>query len=237
MRLVARLLLLLLAAPAAQALLLAWPAPPRCPAPLLKAAADAGAALLEEIGRDERSLATMASLLAELESAGSPATEKKLKRAVVGDWKLVFVSDESALAPFTATGASGPFVVLEDVYSRWFSDDTVQSIEVVRKVGPFGNVANSLCGRWGARRSSEDETSVLTWRPQYMIDERYREVDPPSTAPREMRVSHVSDELLALRLKEAEESYCIFTRLAKGALKKELDAFSVESEMVMGPKG
>ena len=31
--------------------------------------------------------------------AGAPRP-KKLKRALVGDWKLTFVSDEAALAPF-----------------------------------------------------------------------------------------------------------------------------------------
>lgn len=83
--------------------------------------------LLDEIAKEQRTMATVSSAIATLESAPSPT---KLKRAVVGDWKLVYASDESAVAPFAVGASSGPFVVLEDIFHRFQSSgDAVQSIE------------------------------------------------------------------------------------------------------------
>jgi len=206
-------------------------------------------ALFAEIGNDSRSLSTISSLLAVLEAPGPPA---KLKRALVGDWKLAYVSDQDALSPFTATGGAGPFNVLEDVYHRLFSDGTVQSIEVVRKVGPFGNVACSLCGRWGTddkrgkggkrdkssgdgEGSDSEKLGATSWRTTYMIDERGREVDPPAASLHEAQATHVSDQLLVLRSAANEESVCVFTRLGKGELKKELEEFALlDLDAVLG---
>ena len=207
-------------------------------------------ALIAEIGNDSRSLSTISSLLAELEAPGPPP---KVKRALVGDWKLAYVSDQDALSPFTATGGAGPFKVLEDVYHRLFSDGTVQSIEVVRKVGPFGNVASSLCGRWGTKDkggkskrakssgdgegadSDSEKPGSTSWRTTYMIDERGREVDPPAASLHEAQATHVSDQLLVLRSAANEESVCVFTRLGKGELKKELEEFALlDLDAVLG---
>lgn len=187
----------------------------------------ARSALLEEVSRDERSLQSIASLLSTLETGVPPP--KKLKRAVLGDWKLVFASDEAAVAPFTAGGASGPFAVLEDVYMRLKSDD-VQAIEVIRKVGPFGNTAQSLFGKWSVAGADG-----FSWRTKYMVNENSREVEPPKDAPtaHAARATHVSAELLVLRRDADSGSYVIWTKLGSGELKKQLDDYAVDSENIM----
>ena len=60
-----------------------------------------------------------------------------------------------------------------------------------------------------------------------MLDERSREVDAPKECrgARNALATHVSDQLLVLRIgaTAAAPSYCVFSRMAKGALKKDLD--------------
>ena len=244
----------------------------RCTAPQLVAdaalddgaVASAQAALLAEVSKPQRSLAAIAAHVATLEAAPPPS---KAKKAVQGDWKLTFASDEVAVEPFTTGAASGPFSVLEEVYHRMLSSDMVQSIEVVRKIGPFGNSARSLCGRFSveggdAKRGSGSSKGgggkagkaskgaakgaakgnvaastptaapKLSWKSTFMIDERGREVDPPKecSVARRAVVTHVSPQLLVMRVAQggaeptgASPSYCVFTKMAKGALKKELD--------------
>ena len=187
----------------------------------------ARSALLAEVARDERSLQSIASLLDTLETDVPPP--KKLKRAATGDWKLVFASDEAAVTPFTAGGASGPFAVLEDVFMRLKGDD-MQAIEIIRKVGPFGNTAQSLFAKWGVNEES------FSWRTTYMVNQNSREVEPPKDMPTKhvARVTHASTELLVLRRDSDSSSYAIWTKLGSGALKKELDDYSVDAELVLG---
>ena len=191
-------------------------------------------ALLAEVAREERSLPSVAASLTKLEADFEAMPAKKRARALQGDWKLVFASDEAAVAPFTTGSASGPFAVLEDVYLRLSSSD-LQAIEVVRKVGPFGNAAQSLHGRWSVTAGGEGEGDVLSWRTMFMVNERSREVDPPKDMPtaNEARVTHVSSELLVVRRADDASSYVIWTRFDKGELKKALDDASVESEMIL----
>ena len=127
----------------------------RCHSPLLAASTvaddaavtSAATALLAEVAKSERSLAAIARHVATLEAAPPPSKAGALKKALQGDWKLTFASDEAAVAPFTSGAASGPFTVLEEVYHRLLTGDMVQSIEIVRRIGPFGNSARALCGR------------------------------------------------------------------------------------------
>jgi len=186
-------------------------------------------ALLSEIVKEQRSMETIASALATLEGSPSPA---KLKRAMVGDWKLVFASDGNALAPFATGASAGPFTVLEDIYHR-IESLSVQSLEVTRKIGPFGNSCNSLHGRWSFVTGDEN---LMSWKVQYMLDERGREVNAPGDGvARRARASHVSSSLLVLRpeAEGAAQSYAIFSRLGTGQLKKELDGYSVGSELFL----
>lgn len=213
--------------------------------------------ILAEIEKEQRSLEAISSALAVLEAAPLPS---KLKRAVIGDWKLVFASDAAAVEPFSVGAASGPFVVLEDIFHRMqTTGDTVQSIEgeldlaprprrsvvvdpaltlpfspalrtVVRKIGPFGNSCSSVNGRF----SVGDDDSI-SWKAQYMIDERGREVKPSDGGmARKARATHVSPQLMVMRRDGAADSYVIFTKLGKGELKKELDAYSLDTELILG---
>ena len=71
----------------------------------------------------------------------------------------------------------------------------------------------------------------------HLQDERGREVKPPGGgAAHRARASHVSSELLVLRPEAAAASYAVFTKLGKGKLRKELDDYSVDTEMFIGPK-
>ena len=132
---------------------------PRCRIPQLSlaavdeaAAAYARTALLEEVAKPQRSLPAIAEHVATLEAAAQPS---KLKRKLQGDWKLKFASDEAAVTPFTSGAADGPFAVLEEVYHRLLSGDATQSLEVVRKIGPFGNSLQALCGKWRVASGGE----------------------------------------------------------------------------------
>ena len=171
------------------------------------AAAQARTALLAEVTKEKRSLATIAAQLGVLEAAPRPS---KIKRALQGDWKLTFASDEAAVAPFATGAANGPFAVLEEVYCRLLSGDAINVVEVVRKIGPFGNTAQVLCGRFsvaGEKGSSKKAKSVegppeLSWRTTYMIDERGKEVDIPNDLRdrRSAFATHVSSDLMVMRI-------------------------------------
>ena len=279
-------LLLLLLISCANALDLSTRAPsflaaraPSCrspPAVLQQAAAAsadttaAASQLLAEVAKEQRSLPAIASLVATLEAAPPPP---KLKKAVLGDWKLTFASDEAAVGPFTTGAADGKFVVLEEVLARMAdgSKPTITSVEVIRRIGPFGNSASSLNGFWSlsegsssgggggsgggkkggkggkgkgkgggkgmqataepaaAQAAEAGPAGALSWRTSYMIDERGREVDPPKEMPTSHKasVTHVSKDLMVLRVGTAgaaSPSYCVFTKLAKGDLKKTLES-------------
>ena len=72
----------------------------------------------------------------------------------------------------------------------------------------------------------------MSWKTQYMLDERGREVKPPNGGEsRKAKASHVSSELLVMRREGASDSYAVFSKLGKGELKKELDAYSVDAEL------
>lgn len=65
-----------------------------------------------------------------------------------------------------------------------------------------------------------------------MLDERGREVKPPKGGEAlRAKASHVSAELMVMRREDADDSFAVFTRLGKGELKKELDAYSVDTEL------
>jgi len=67
-----------------------------------------------------------------------------------------------------------------------------------------------------------------------MIDERGREVKPSDGGmARKARATHVSSQLMVMR-RDAADSYVIFTKLGKGELKKELDAYSLDTELILG---
>lgn len=221
----------------------------RCAAPSLAAAADstvedgavssARAALLAEVAKDDRDLSVITASVATLEAAPPP---KKVKKMLQGDWKLNFASDANAVVPFTTGAANGPFCVLEEVYHRMLASDSVQTIEVVRRIGPFGNTASSLCGRYSvdegksSKKKGDDDGAVaapvLTWKSTFMLDDRGREIDAPKEcrAGRTAVATHVSSELLVMRIGvgPAAPSFCVFSKMAKGDLKKDLnDVYSV----------
>ena len=186
----------------------------------------AASKLLAEFAKPERSLDVVEGLIASLEADPPVTKASKQRRELTADWKFAFASDGAAVEPFTTGSADGPFNVLEDCYFRLRGEDNVQSIEVVRRIGPFGNTAFSLHGKWRV------DSSSITWRPKYFIDGRGREVAVPSQAAqgREAKVTHVSD-VLVLRM---GQSFSVFERLGKGKLKKELDDFALDPELVLG---
>lgn len=190
-------------------------------------------ALVAEFAKEERELGKIESLLQTLENDYPPPEKaSKAKRALVADWKLAFAPDESSIAPFATGEASGPFAVLEEIYCR-IGEGKLQICEVVRKIGPFGNTAVSLNSKWSF---GLNEAGVLSWRPQWMIDSRGREVAVPvaSAVTNTARVTHVSDDVLVLRFGNGA-SYSVFSRLDKGALFKALrDDYSVDPDLILG---
>lgn len=197
-----------------------------------EAARAARKTLLAEIAQDSRSLANIEIAIKTLEGAPAPT---KIKKVLLGDWKLVFASDQDAIKPFAIGAASGPFTVLEDIYHRILVGDSVQTLEVVRKIGPFGNMCQALHGKY----SLDEATGTMSWRAQYMLDDRGREVKPPdaATGKNDARVTYASDELLVMRSASAAQSYTVFSKLGKKALFKDLrDTYSIDTEMYLGPQ-
>ncbi len=190
------------------------------------------ARLLELVRQDERDLRTLDSMLAELGPAAGEPPPRTNKKLIVGDWSLEYASDERAVAPFSTGLGTGPFAVVEGVVQRFRkSDSRCETLEVVRRFGPFGNAKSALCGRW----SLGADGGSVRWRAQYAIDERGREQGVDGAAANEARIAHASKALLVLRMAaggggEAAGGLCIFSRLA--SLKRALNEWNVADEEV-----
>ena len=117
--------------------------------------------LLEECAKNERSLSLINSAVSELEQAELP---KKLKKALIGDWRLAFAGDQEAADMLLASKAN-PLLTLEGVLACFSKGDTMRAIEVSRPFGPFSNKRKVLEGRWGLEKSGE-----VRWRYTYMMD-------------------------------------------------------------------
>ena len=177
--------------------------------------------LLAEFAKDTRSLPMIEGALKELESAELP---KKLKKGVIGDWKLAFASDEEAAA-MLLTGEANVLLAVEAVIASFNEGSKMRSIEVTRPFGPFGNRKAALEGRWGL------EDNKLGFKYQYVLEETQgggtRERDVPEAAKerREVEVTHVSDGLLVLR--RSASSYLVLSKLK--SLRDELIELRVEA--------
>jgi len=185
-------------------------------------AASVEAALLAEVQKTERSLDIIAQSARTLENVELPRTAGKLKRALAASWLLEYASDEAALAPFL-TGRSGPFTVVEGIVHTFEQEGDFSSIEVTRRIGPFGNSKNSLCGRWSVKNG------YIRWKASYMLDSNGRERDPPKDAKvNEARVTYVSSQLLLLRnssdTSAGDDGLLVFSRVN---LEKTLDELRV----------
>jgi len=184
--------------------------------------------LLKECGEETRSLTTIAKLVGELAEEQAPV---KVKREVLGDWKLVFASDELAAAIVTTGVATGPFRLVEDVLLR-VQPGQLRAIEIARRFGPFGNEKRALVGKWSATPRS------MRWRWGWMEDLQGREAQPQSNEVYEPLVAHASPEMLILSFGATEgprrfvdAPLLIFTSLPKkGGLDKELDSLGVDKE-------
>lgn len=180
--------------------------------------------LLAEFAKGERSLPTIEGALKELESAELP---KKLKKAVIGDWKLAFASDQDAAA-ILLTGEANVLLAVEAVITSFSEANKMRSIEVTRPFGPFGNRKAALEGRWSL------EDNKLGFKYQYVLEETQgkgrRERDVPDAAKerREVQVTHVSDGLLILR--RSASSYLVFSKLKN--LQDELIELRVEAPLL-----
>lgn len=177
--------------------------------------------LLAEFAKDERSLPTIEGALKELESTELP---KKLKKALIGDWKLAFASDEEAAA-MLLTGEANMLLAVEAVIACFNEGNKMRSIEVTRPFGPFGNRKATLEGRWGL------EENKLGFKYQYVLEEtqgrgrRERDVPDGSKERREVQVTHVADGLLVLR--RSASSYLVLSKLK--SLQDELIELRVEA--------
>lgn len=178
--------------------------------------------LLDEVAKPERSLDTISGLVRTLEDMPMVEKASKLKRALAADWKLEYASDADAVQPFL-TGPESPFAVVEGIVHRWKANGEFETIEVRRKLGPFGNSKAVLCGRFSVDGDS------IRWRAAYMLDPRSREVPVPSGAGTgDMRVSYISPLLLLLRPATDDTRLLLFARVEK--LKSALDELRVSDD-------
>ena len=178
--------------------------------------------LLDEISKPERSLDTISRLVQTLENVPLIEKASKLKRALAADWKLEYASDADAVQPFL-TGPESPFAVVEGIVHRWKSNGEFQTIEVRRKLGPFGNSKQMLCGKFSVNGDS------IRWRATYILDARSREVPVPSGwGTANMRVSYISPLLLLLRPSADSSRLLLFARVEN--LKSALEELRVSDE-------
>lgn len=184
----------------------------------------AAAALLEEAAKEERNLGSIERQIATLEASELPP---KPRKALVADWELAYASDAAAVAPFVSGEGNGPFQFVESVFFRLRPSDRFSSIEVLRRVGPFGNSKTSLCGAWSMPKGA---AATLRWKASYTIDARGREVEPPSsaTAAHEAQVTHISPTLLILRRAADAASFVVLSRV--DSIDKSLEALAVDPE-------
>lgn len=197
--------------------------------------------LLEEVAKPERSLTTIAELVKTLEDAGLPPTAGKQKKALVGDWRVEYASDDAVIAPFL-TGPLGPFTVLEGVIHSVKETGEFNSIEVKRRLGPFGNSKQTLGGRWSITSPAKEKRGAVVgkaerggaadvttrWKASYLIDSSGRERDAPSSSEvNEARVAHASSRLLLLRIPADSIGEAGLLVFSKVQLKKVLDEFNV----------
>ena len=162
------------------------------------------ATLLAECRREERSLATIEQLVSSLKSQPLPT---KPKKALLGDWLLEFASDAEAVGRIT-NGDVGPFAVIEGVIHRFLKGNEVESIEVLRRFGPFGNMKRSLNGRWGVDKDGEGQ--AIRWRYTYQIDGDGRERDTPKQETTEAQLGYSSSDLLIFGF---GDSVLVFSRI------------------------
>lgn len=165
----------------------------------MRAGSPTATSLLAECRREERSLPAIESAISTLAALPPPP---KPKRALGGDWNLEFASDESALRYVSECAGQGPFSVTEAVILRVVGDQ-MRAIEIVRRLGPFGNVKNTLGGGWSVPKSSgkaaaSEEALRLRWRYAYCIDGNGRERDAQDGRPLEAELTHLSDGLLVI---------------------------------------
>ena len=121
--------------------------------------------LLEECAKGERSLSLINSAVLELEQAEVP---KKLKKALLGDWRLTFAGDQEAADMLLASKA-GPLLTIEGVLACFSKGDEMRAIEVSRPFGPFSNRRKVLEGRWGLEKTGE-----VRFRYTYLMEGRSR---------------------------------------------------------------
>jgi hypothetical protein len=161
--------------------------------------------LLEECAKDERSLSLINTAVTELEQAELP---KKLKKTMLGDWRLAFAGDQEAANMLLASKAN-PILTIEGVLACFSKGDAMRAIEVSRPFGPFSNRRKVLEGRWGLEKSGE-----VRFRYTYLMEGRSRrEEDVPESAKgtQTAQVTHVSEELLVLR--RSATSFLLFEKV------------------------
>eukprot|EP00966_Prymnesium_polylepis_P078430 1818191-Prymnesium_polylepis.2 len=178
-------------------------------AALVASAADE-ARLLTECRKEERSLQLIQQLIGKLSEEPPPT---KPKRELLGDWSLEYASDADAVVPVTS-GDIGRFAVIEGVAHRLLKNNEMETIEVARQFGPFGNARRGLNGKWSFEKEKGADEIVLRWRYTYLIDPFGRERDPPAAqkeaGTHELALSYLSDELMLLT---SGGSQLVFSRL------------------------
>mmetsp|Transcript_43361 Transcript_43361/g.137121 ORF Transcript_43361/g.137121 Transcript_43361/m.137121 type:complete len:230 (-) Transcript_43361:67-756(-) len=201
--------------------------PALCKMAAVSAPPASAAALEEECSKPERSLGRIAELVETL--AADPVVARP-KKAVLGDWRLVFASNEEALAPFTSRCVSPPFGVVEDIFCRIDRGADMRIIEVERRVGPFGNAKRALQARYDIVAAGKGSANRLAFQVRWMDDPSGRETEPPSK-------EKVSAELIAagslivLRDIASPASSClVFSRLSPKQLARALDDLGVKKE-------
>jgi len=109
----------------------------------------------KESGRDLGAIEKLCGDTAALVRSAAPDAALLSPSDLVGDWRLVWVSDDDALCLVGSGLHKLPLTLMEDIFMSFTATGKakaaslkVETAEILRVLGPFPNVRNTLAGTW-----------------------------------------------------------------------------------------
>jgi len=75
-----------------------------------------------------------------------------------GDWKLLWAKSDEGLGELGTGLWRVPLARLEDIFVSFDSGNRVRTTEIIRVIGPFPNVKNSMRGTWTSKKGRLEMT-------------------------------------------------------------------------------
>eukprot|EP00617_Octactis_speculum_P021279 CAMPEP_0185745138 /NCGR_PEP_ID=MMETSP1174-20130828/3412_1 /TAXON_ID=35687 /ORGANISM="Dictyocha speculum, Strain CCMP1381" /LENGTH=217 /DNA_ID=CAMNT_0028418949 /DNA_START=93 /DNA_END=746 /DNA_ORIENTATION=- len=148
-----------------------------------------------ECSKDERDIAAIyrtSMAAADFASAsGREATQKDL----IGDWKLLFASSDEAIETVGTGLQKMPLTRLMDIFVSLSRPSSLETSEILRVLGPFPNVRNTLAGSFSCKGG------VINFTYNTMVDGMGNELKGPGgelTREIQGKLGHVNNDLMVI---------------------------------------